>query len=233
MEQRLIVVINLLNRKIWWFYHVLFQIFSRLDMHVIAASCLRTIAEEAEKRKQPSQRTFNCNSRAWAQPTSSKSGTVIAISTEQRRNIERQISPHNLARHYKQHHIPTSQSEKRSQRRLPSCRSWRSLLYPPLLQTTYPRNSALSAPQSYEYIPQATGNWYSNYRRWQKTLISHRKKTDPIARTEFGKVHLNLQLERQFISTFVNNYPDLENNGRGKNKTTTSLWFNVSSFWSP
>ena len=185
------------------------------------------------KRKQPFHRTYNCNSRAWVQPTSSKSGTAIAISSEQRRSIERQFWLHNLAQHYNQLHIPTSQSKKRSHKKLSSYRSRRTLLHPQLFQTTHPRNSALWAPQSYEYIPQVTGNWYSNNRRWQETDIpSHRKKTDRIVRIELCKVHLNLQLEPQLISSIVNNYPNLENNGKKREtkKTTSSLWFNAKSF---
>ena len=139
------------------------------------------------------------------------------------RKIERQLSPHTLARHYKQHHIPTSHSTNGSQKRLSSCRSQRTLLYPPLFQTTYPRNAAVSAPQSYECIPQATGHSFSNY--WNlKKLISHRNKPDPIARTELGKIHLNSQLERQIISTIVNNYPHLANIDREREKKEDNIW---------
>ena len=103
-------------------------------------------------------------------------------------------------------------------------------LYPPLLQTTYARNSAPAAPQSNEY-KQATGNWHSHYRRWQ-ILLSHRKKTDPIGRTKLGKVQMNFQLERQFISTSINNYPDLVNIGKKRGKKTSRNWFNVRFLWS-
>ena len=92
-------------------------------------------------------------------------------------------------------------------------------LYPPLLQTTYARNSTPAAPQSNKY-KQATGNWHSHYRRCQK-LICHRKKTDTIVRTELGKVQLHLQLERHFISTSINNYPDLVNFGKKRGNKTS------------
>ena len=54
-----------------------------------------------------------------------------------------------------------------------------------------------------------------------KKLISHRKKIDPIVRKELSKVYLNLQLERQFIATIIHNYPDLENIGKKIGNTKT------------
>ena len=193
-------------------------------MHIIAASCLRPIAEEAEKENNHLRGQLTAIPGLGLNPhhPNPKQRLQFLLNNDETLRgksdliIWHDIISNTISRHPNPRNDPSKDYPAAETEELCS-----------ILRSFEPRIRAILHCQRHraKIIYHKLLETSIHIIDLDKKLKSHPKKTDPIVRIELGKVYLNLQLERQFISIIFKNYPDFENNGRkrGKKKTTSSL----------